>query len=459
MLNLVKHTNNSRKIIQDGYSLLLLSHESELMNEDLTLLDGFIIDTGSQVHAKEIITQIRTYQNLKVSLLPLFVNSIYQLPKELMIHCDGPVELRLMSSYIQRVITITNRVRAVEEPKLLSNDVLIQYKTLTYIYSRNIKLTPRPLRSSMIGYEFPFISLFYKKTEAISMLINLQRATEKNYLSFQLQDYIHLCKSCSGNYLNFRESCPKCNSINIDANDMLHHFVCAHVAPKKDFKKGDNLECPKCDKQLRHIGVDYDKPSIIYSCNFCSHEFQNPKMLSLCLDCNTENQLEELIQKSIGNYSITQKGESLLFQKNSLLQQSNSDAISIGNMSLRLFKIILNQEIKRIKTTQGNSFFASIKFQNSQLQLLNEAAKKGLMTEVGEIIKSYLKESDILSVERFNSYYLLLTETKENQLDRLEFITYNLSKLLTDNLAKAKQQIEVEVHQVKETDTLQTYFS
>lgn len=459
MLNLVRHTNNSRKIIQDGYSLLLVSHASELKGEELSLLDGFVIDTDSEVFAKEIIVQIRTHENIKVSLLPLFVNSIYQISKDSMIHCDGMVELSLMSSYIQRIVAITKRLQAIEEPKLLSNDVLIQYKTLAYSYSRNIQINPIPSRESLIGYEFPIISLFYKKTEAVALLTNLKKAVEKNYLSFKLQDYIHLCKSCSGNYLNFRECCPKCNSIDIDTNDMIHHFVCAHVAPEKDFRKEEHLECPKCDKHLRHIGIDYDKPSTIYSCNTCSHEFQNPNMLSLCVDCNTENQLEELIQKSIGNYSITQKGENMLFQKNALVQKENSHKEIIGSMSLSLFKILLNQEIKRVKSTRGNSFFVSIKFQNSQLQLLNETAKNGLMTEIGGIVKSYLKDSDILSAERFNSYYLILPETKENQLERLELIEYNLAKLLTDNLFGNKQQIDINIHKVQGSDLIQTYFA
>lgn len=458
MLNLVRHSNNSRKIIQDGYSLLLVSHASELKNEEFSLLDGFVIDTDSEIYAKEIIKEIRTHDNVKASLLPLFVNSIYTLSKDTMIHCDGAVELSLMSSYIQRVAAITKRLLAIEEPKLLSNDVLIQYKMLAFSYSRNTQLNPVPSRESLIGYEFPIISLFYKKTEGVALLKNLQKAVEKNFLSFKLQDYIHLCKSCSGNYLNFRECCPKCDSIDIDANDMIHHFVCAHVAPEKDFKKEDGLECPKCDKHLRHIGIDYDKPSTIYSCNTCSHEFQNPNMLSLCLDCHTENQLEELIQKSIGNHNITQKGENVLFQKNTLVQKENPHSEIMGSMSVSLFKILLNQEIKRVKETTGNSYFVSIKFQNNQLQLLNETAKNGLMTEIGGIIKSYLKDSDILSAERFNSYYLMLPETKENQLERLELIEYNLAKLLTDNLSGNKQQIDISFHKIEGSDLIQTYF-
>ena len=460
MLNLVRHNNSSRKIIQDGYVLLLVSHESELQSEDLTLLDGFVIDTDSPVFADQIVKKIRTHNHLPTALKPLFVGSMYQLPKHTTIHTDGAVELSTMSTYIQRIVAINKRINTIQEPKLVSHEVLIQHKTLAYLYTRNTQLNPMHSRESLIGYEFPFLSLFYKKTEAVSLLNMLQKTTEKNLLSFKLQDYIHLCKSCSGNYLNFRECCPKCDSIDIEAHDMIHHFVCAHVAPEKDFKKEDGLECPKCDKHLRHIGIDYDKPSTIYSCNSCSHEFQNPGMLSLCMDCGTENQLEELLQKTIGSYALTQNGEQLLFQERS---EKSSHEIKhnehLGSMSVPLFKILLSQEVKRVKATKGSSFFASIKFQNNQLQLLNSEAKKGLMKEISGIIKSYLKDTDILSAEKFNSYYILMPETKESQLDRLENIDYNLAKLLSDNIQEEQQHIEITIHKVRGEDQLQNYFS
>lgn len=460
MLNLVRHNDNSRKIIQDGYLLLLVSHVRELQSEQLTALDGFILDTDSEVHAREIITYIRTHSTLKVAMLPLFINGIYHLRKEVAIHCDGMIELSRVSSYIQRVITITDRIKAIEQPKVVSNDLLIQYKTLAFCYTRSTELLPIISRESMIGYAFPFISLFYKSTEAVALLTNLQKARERNFMSFRLVDYIHLCKSCSGNYLNFRECCPKCNSIDIEAHDMVHHFVCAHVAPEKDFKKEDGLECPKCDKNLRHIGIDYDKPSVIYSCNTCSHEFQNPGMLSLCMDCGTENKLEELLQKTIGSYAITQKGEQLLFDKKSVDVAKRIDhSEDIGSLSVSLFKILLDQEIKRVKATRGSSLFASVEFRNNQLQLFNEAAKKGLMKEIGQIIKSYLKDTDVLSSSSFNQYYILLPETKENQLERLELIEYNLSKLLSDNLKEEKQKIDISIHKISGQDSLKRYFS
>ncbi|MFY0604023.1 MAG: hypothetical protein JXQ93_08735 [Flavobacteriaceae bacterium] len=459
MLNLIKQHQNSRKIIKDGYSLLMVSHVNELQQESLEYLDGLIIDTDNVTHAKEIVLLVRTHDEVQTSLLPIFINNIYKLPQEIYLHTDGAIELTLLSSYMQKVITINKRIQKIVAPKLVSLDVLIQFKTLSYCYTRNTGIIPKASRKSYIGYEFPFISLFYKETEVISLLQSLDKARQLNYLSFQLEDYVHLCKSCSGNYLNFRECCPKCDSIDIKAHDMIHHFVCAHVAPEKDFRKEEGLECPKCDKHLRHIGIDYDKPSTIYSCNGCNHEFQNAGMKALCLDCETENELDELLEKSIGNYQITQKGEQLLFQTNKISTSGNVSSINKVGLNPSLFKIIVSQEIKRVKLTKGNSVFVSIEFFNDQLQMLNEEVKKALKKEIGDIIKSYLKNADILSAERFNKYYLLLPETKENQLERLENIQYNLSKLLSDNLEDTKQEIKINTHKILGTDQAHQYFS
>jgi hypothetical protein len=459
VLNLLKHNPNSRKIIKDGYSLLLVTHVNELKQESMEYLDGFVIDTDRMSHAKEILLYIRTQSDVQKSLLPVFINSIYKLPQEVAIHADGEIELSQLASYMQRVVTIAKRIQKIETPKLVAHDVLIQFKTLAYSYTRNVSIMPKPSRRSYVGYDFPFISLFYKETEVIPLLQNLEKAKQLNYLSFQLQDYVHLCKSCSGNYLNFRECCPKCESIDIKAHDMIHHFVCAHVAPEKDFKVEDGLECPKCDKHLRHIGIDYDKPSTIYSCNTCSHEFQNAGMKALCLDCETENELDELLEKSIGEYKITQKGEQLLFQSKRNYTSGNTASVEKGGLSLPLFKIIANQEIQRIKSTNGNSIFAKIEFQNDQLQLLNSEVKKSLTKEIGNIIKSYLREADILTSERFNRYYLLLPDTKEKQLERLENIQYNLSKLLTDNLEETAQEIKITTHKIQALDNVQQYFA
>ncbi|TVZ56421.1 hypothetical protein OD91_1706 [Lutibacter sp. Hel_I_33_5] len=456
MLNILKKSDK-RTLIHEGYELLLLSHVNELKGVDLERLDGFVIDTASEKEAYSIVKEVRTHQNIQVSLLPLFINNMYSLSNEIMINTDGTLDAVMLSSYIQRIITINKRISTLKSPRNFTHENLIQFKTLAFLYSRNLLLTPVSNRKSLIGYEYPFISLFYKNNEAISLLKNLELAQKNNYVSFKLEDYVHLCKSCTSNYLNFRECCPKCSSIDIISNDMVHHFVCAHVAPEKDFKIDDGLECPKCDKHLRHIGIDYDKPSSIYSCNSCSHEFQNAEMKALCLDCSTENTLNELLEKTIGNYKITEIGEQYLFKTKENATKQN-DVVPIGSLNTNLFKLLLNQEINRIKVTNGNSLFVKIHFQYEQLALLNKDLKQDLTKEISTIIKSYLNPSDVLSANSYNNYFLLLPETNETELKRLENIQYNLTKLLTDNLEGTQQQIEIHTHKILGTDSLTTFF-
>lgn len=456
MLNLVKYNNNSRRIVTNGYSLLMVSHTNELKNEQLEYLDGVIIDTNDEIHVKEILKDIRVLAPIKESLIPIFINNIYKLSTIIQVHTDGFIDLDAISSYIQRIEAIKQRIEKLTIPKLNSYEELNKYKIIAYCFTRNKVIEPITSRQSLIGYEFPYLSLLYKMTEVISMLKVVEQATQQQLLSFTLKDYVHMCKSCSGNYLNFRECCPKCESIDIKAHDMVHHFVCAHVAPEKDFKIEGGLECPKCDKQLRHIGIDYDKPSTIYSCNTCNHEFQNSTMKALCVDCSTEQDLDELLEKTIGSYSITQKGENFLFINQDLKEET---VLSLGSMSLPIFKILLKQEIQRVKTNECSSFFAKIEFKNNQLQLLNTNVKEALKNEIGNIIKSYLKEADVLSMERFNKYYLLLPETNKNQLERLENIQYNLTKLLSDNLEEAQQEINIYTEKITVNNTLESYFS
>ncbi len=457
MLNLVKHTNrNSRRIDVEGYSLLIVAHANELRNEQLEYLDGCIIDTDTTEFAKDIIHQIRNNDDVKIALMPIFISSIHQLPKRLEIQTDGIVPMDLIGSYAKRIAAIGKRISKLQVPKGMTHQEAVNYKTLAYCYTRNQLLSPMPSRHSLIGYEFPMLSLLFKEDEMFLMLKTLEKLTQQKQLSFTLQDYVHLCKSCSGNYVNYRECCPKCQSIDIKAHDMVHHFVCAHVAPEKDFKSDNGLECPKCDKQLRHIGIDYDKPSTIYSCNSCNHEFQNSGMKALCIDCETEHELDELLEKSIGNYSLTQKGENEVI---GLSRPHSQSSQHIGNLSVPVFKIMLNQEIQRVKSSQCSSYFVEIQIINKQLQLLNSEVKTELAIEVNNIIQSYLNDADILASKSYDSHYLVLTDVKENQLEQLENIQYNLNKLLGDNLQQSPNEVVINYEKIAPNKAANSYIA
>jgi len=115
----------------------------------------------------------------------------------------------------------------------------------------------------------------------------------------------HACMNCRSGFLNFAEICPDCGSENLDVDQLIHHFRCAYTGPKWEFEQDDEpLACPKCDRTLRQIGTDYDKPSLVYSCNECQHQFQNPDIRTDCYHCGHSAAPERQIEEKIKAYNI-----------------------------------------------------------------------------------------------------------------------------------------------------------
>ena len=328
-------------------------------------------------------------------------------------------------------------------------------KMLAYLHSRQGLASPIKSRKSNIGYYYPAFQLWYGDRSS-ELILDLEAAKDKGLLDKSFADHIHLCGSCHGNYLNFQETCPSCHSHDIQINDMIHHFVCAHVAPESDFVKDDHLECPKCNKALRHIGIDYDKPSSIFTCNSCSNEFQNPRMQAVCFDCEQVSPLAKLKQVTIGNYSLTAKGESRLLE----YQTSAKPTVDPGlpdlqqGVPLYLFRMLLNQELKRIKNYQSAGTLAKIELDPALFRGQNAKMQQRIMAEIQQVIQSYLLEADVISERSNEQLYLLLPNTSPSEAERLKCIENNLCMLLGDNLTPEKQAITIEAKGLKETDDM-----
>ena len=72
------------------------------------------------------------------------------------------------------------------------------------------------------------------------------------------------------------------------------------------------LICPKCHKKLRHIGVDYDRPAVIYSCNDCENSFTTPVTKATCCYCQSTYPVNALVPRDVVDYEITEEGIRML---------------------------------------------------------------------------------------------------------------------------------------------------
>lgn len=121
-------------------------------------------------------------------------------------------------------------------------------------------------------------------------------------------DKIHVCPACHRSHLLFFESCPKCGSSDIREEPVLHHFRCANVSPESTYAWDGELRCPKCKHFLRHIGVDYDKPSSIYTCKQCDETFMYPDMRVQCTTDRKTWMPDDLKPVDVEEYEFTPEG-------------------------------------------------------------------------------------------------------------------------------------------------------
>jgi hypothetical protein len=86
---------------------------------------------------------------------------------------------------------------------------------------------------------------------------------------------------------------------------LVHHFHCAALLPEEAFRQGTALVCPKCKRQLRNYGKDYDRPGRAYTCNTCDATSSELEVGFICLDCNARMDGEAAERVDLYSYALT----------------------------------------------------------------------------------------------------------------------------------------------------------
>lgn len=142
----------------------------------------------------------------------------------------------------------------------------------------------------------------------------LEKLASLGLLGREVANRVRLCPECDDSHMNHRETCPKCGTLNIRQQEMITHFVCAYTAPLEKFHRGNDLICPKCTETLRHIGVDYEKPSRLFLCDDCENIFADPAVESQCMRCNCVCTPSETIERTVYRFIITPLAEQAVIE-------------------------------------------------------------------------------------------------------------------------------------------------
>ena len=141
----------------------------------------------------------------------------------------------------------------------------------------------------------------------------------QNFFSRTFFERFHVCPRCESSRLNVREECPKCRSSDLTEEPYLHHFTCAHQGPESEFRRGNDLICPKCRRELISFSIDYDRPGAMMVCGSCGHAGSEPAIGFICLDCCAHEDGESCRTRDVFSYELTEQGGGLAQYGRSLL--------------------------------------------------------------------------------------------------------------------------------------------
>jgi hypothetical protein len=430
-----------------GHSFFILYPNSGKKIEELLEYSVLLIDATHATFASFTIQRLRGFNNPKMYLKPIFFLAPTQdLGNYINSLIDGSVfnlnQLDSIVPRIEEILTKRNQLQAVDpgsyEAKLIT-------KMLTFAYTRGRnKIEPIPYNFSGINYSYPGISCNFEHLEESKVFDIFDLAEEEGLVKGEFYDKTHYCNQCNHGSLNYRSVCPKCGSSNSDTQDIVHHFPCGYVGPINDFKNelDDFLNCPKCDKTLRHIGVDYDKPSILHFCKKCDNRFQDFDVKAKCLHCEFDNELEVLIEKDIKTYYITNKGENAAIF-GYLSSQREMDEIK-GTVKFDFFSLMVKYEVERIRIVERNVNIAMLYLQDANVIFSNVGRDRRnvLIEEIIDTIKQFIRPYDLIS---FKTSSIIVLTINDVSLDNASLLLMEIVDLLQKLLKNNVSQLDIKL--------------
>ena len=310
----IKTNSKGRRILMVR-GVVPIDMVSEVKADDF---DAIYVEDANLSHNElaYILQNLSPFQSLKCRLKPRYLNAtlksrVQRLEPLVDGYAQSPDD-KDMCEGIEEIYSNLDMIETYDIAEVKNNSYMLFLKLCKYAISRGeltftIAMEP--------AYAMGHTALYMAKLNNLSkntkdeflrfnhLLVELGYAKKKKFL-----ERIHLCPHCYNSYLLFMECCPKCQSSHLKEEPVLHHFRCANISPESSYAYDGDLRCPKCHQFLRHIGVDYDRPSNVYTCQECNHTFLHTQMKVYCSSCKKHHRPSDLIAHDLYIYEFTPEG-------------------------------------------------------------------------------------------------------------------------------------------------------
>lgn len=413
---------NIALVITDGVSVnhtegLPVIERQALANADPNF-DAFLIDPARDPHPFDTLQAVRQTARPDVYLRPVFATD--RADAELRAAADG-IWTADAAATAHEAIRINDRARPYFN---MPPDHSLGLKLLRYAATRNAEFAPNQTTTKRQGFHYPPLELFQNDNNE-SVLTTLEVLEEQQFLFGRLVTRSYACASCLCHFLNFREVCPHCHSVDLTSHDLVHHFRCGFTAELDDFEAANGLVCPKCRRALGNIGVDYDKPSALHHCESCHYDFQEPDVGATCFACGHSAAPDNHVRRDIKSYTLTAIGrEAATLGFESMFLNRVSEGIRLCTWSVFThFLEVESERIERYKRSESTLMLIHLRGLDEIYMRLGPRSRD-LFSEIADHLRALVRVSDIVTARSETVLALLLTETSQQQ-----------AQVVTDRLA------------------------
>lgn len=138
-----------------------------------------------------------------------------------------------------------------------------------------------------------------RKTTALNSLV------VRGYLNATPKEKVMKCKQCGSMRLQIRSECPDCGSLRTQRYKVLEHFPCGMIDKEENFRRdNDELVCPKCNKKMNLIGMDYRSLGSMYACADCGALNKELSTAIKCTKCSHVAKPDEETEDHLFSYTL-----------------------------------------------------------------------------------------------------------------------------------------------------------
>jgi hypothetical protein len=129
----------------------------------------------------------------------------------------------------------------------------------------------------------------------------LERLADAGILDRVILDRIQVCPHC-GALPVYRATCHSCRSSLIVADELVHHFACAHVGAVDQFRHENVLRCPKCQIGPLIVGSDFEYLPGLHTCLDCAGVGSQLQLRGKCTACEHDFSVDEATLHELGGF-------------------------------------------------------------------------------------------------------------------------------------------------------------